>query len=215
MVSGPCRPGGHCRQHGRRAPAYWRKAGRRHHYRRSFRPGRPDRGSASRLRLNGFPRRTGAAKSGGIMTDTTGQLDKTFNPAAIEARWYPHWESSGAFRPERPDAEPFTIVIPPPNVTGSLHIGHALDNTLQDILIRHARLKGKDALWVVGTDHAGIATQMVVEQLLESQGQKRAEIGREARSEEHTSELQSLMRSSYAVFCLKKKNKNTRNTSKR
>ena len=114
------------------------------------------------------------------MTDTTGQLDKTFNPAAIEARWYPHWESSGAFRPERPDAEPFTIVIPPPNVTGSLHIGHALDNTLQDILIRHARLKGKDALWVVGTDHAGIATQMVVERLLESQGQKRAEMGREA-----------------------------------
>src|SRR3546814_9038513 len=118
--------------------------------------------------------------------------------------------------------------MPPHNGTGSLHIGHALDNTLQDILIRHARLKGKDALWVVGTDHAGIATQMVVERLLESQGQKRAEIGREAflehvwewkaqsggqitrqlrrlgascdwanerfRSEEHTSELQSLMR---------------------
>src|SRR3546814_5565567 len=75
---------------------------------------------------------------------------------------------------------PFTIVIPPPNVTGSLHIGHALDNTLQDIPIRHARLKGKDALWVVGTDHAGIATQMVVERLLDSQGQKRADMGREA-----------------------------------
>lgn len=114
------------------------------------------------------------------MTDTPETLDKTFNPAAIEARWYPHWENSGAFRPERADAEPFTIVIPPPNVTGSLHIGHALDNTLQDILIRHARLKGKDALWVVGTDHAGIATQMVVERLLESQGQKRADMGREA-----------------------------------
>ena len=115
------------------------------------------------------------------MTDTPATtLDKTFNPAAIEARWYPHWESTGAFRPERPDSEPFTIVIPPPNVTGSLHIGHALDNTLQDILIRHARLRGKDALWVVGTDHAGIATQMVVERLLESQGQKRAEMGRDA-----------------------------------
>ena len=115
------------------------------------------------------------------MTDTPATtLDKTFNPAAIEARWYPHWENTGAFRPERPHAEPFTIVIPPPNVTGSLHIGHALDNTLQDILIRHARLQGKDALWVVGTDHAGIATQMVVERLLESQRQKRAEMGRDA-----------------------------------
>jgi valyl-tRNA synthetase len=108
------------------------------------------------------------------------QLDKTFDPAAIEAKWYPHWEGSGAFRPERPDAEPFTIVIPPPNVTGSLHIGHALDNTLQDILIRHARLAGKDALWVVGTDHAGIATQMVVERTIEAQGLKRAEMGRDA-----------------------------------
>ncbi|MDB5717144.1 MAG: valyl-tRNA synthetase, partial [Sphingomonas bacterium] len=78
-------------------------------------------------------------------------IDKTFDPTAIEARWYPHWESEGRFRPERPDAQPFTIVIPPPNVTGSLHIGHALDVTLQDVLVRHARLKGKDALWVVGT----------------------------------------------------------------
>ena len=91
------------------------------------------------------------------------ELPKTFDPGAIEARWYPYWEANNLFRPERPEAEPFTIVIPPPNVTGSLHIGHALDNTLQDILVRHARLKGRDALWVVGTDHAGIATQMVVE----------------------------------------------------
>src|SRR3546814_5672316 len=88
----------------------------------------------------------------------TSELPKTFEPSAIEARWYPHWESKGLFRPERPDAQPFTIVNPPPNVTGSLHIGHALDNTLQDIV----------------------------------------------RSEEHTSVLQSLMRISYAVFCLKK-----------
>lgn len=108
------------------------------------------------------------------------ELAKTFDPAAIEARWYPHWEEGGLFRPERPDAEPFTIVIPPPNVTGSLHIGHALDDTLQDILVRHARMQGKDALWVVGTDHAGIATQMVVERNLEAQGLKRAEMGREA-----------------------------------
>lgn len=106
-------------------------------------------------------------------------IDKTFDPAAIEAKWYAHWETTGAFRPERPDAEPYTIVNPPPNVTGSLHIGHALDNTLQDILIRHARLQGKDALWVVGTDHAGIATQMVVERQLNARQQKRTDFTRE------------------------------------
>ena len=108
------------------------------------------------------------------------QLAKTFDPAAIEARWYAHWEQRGLFRPERPGAEPWTIVNPPPNVTGSLHIGHALDNTLQDILTRHARLKGKDALWVVGTDHAGIATQMVVERQMAATGEKRTDLSREA-----------------------------------
>ncbi|RYG96771.1 MAG: valine--tRNA ligase, partial [Alphaproteobacteria bacterium] len=107
-------------------------------------------------------------------------IDKTFDPATIEARWYNYWEEQGLFRPERPDAEPYTIVIPPPNVTGSLHIGHALDNTLQDILTRHARLKGKDALWVVGTDHAGIATQMVVERQMAAAGEKRTDLTREA-----------------------------------
>jgi valyl-tRNA synthetase len=106
-------------------------------------------------------------------------LPKTFDPAAIEAKWYAHWESSGAFRPSRPEAEPYTIVMPPPNVTGSLHIGHALDNTLQDILIRHARLQGKDALWVVGTDHAGIATQMVVERQMALHQQKRTDFTRD------------------------------------
>jgi valyl-tRNA synthetase len=110
------------------------------------------------------------------MTD----LPKTFEPRAIEDRWYAHWESRGLFRPDRPDAKPWTIVMPPPNVTGSLHIGHALDNTLQDVLTRRERMLGKDALWVVGTDHAGIATQMVVERNLESQGLSRPEIGREA-----------------------------------
>jgi len=108
------------------------------------------------------------------------ELPKTFDPAAIEAKWYPYWEERGLFRPDRPAAEPFTIVIPPPNVTGSLHIGHALDNTLQDILVRHARLQGKDALWVVGTDHAGIATQMVVERNLAAEGIKRTDMSREA-----------------------------------
>src|SRR6185369_3758389 len=108
------------------------------------------------------------------------ELPKTFDPAEIEHRWYEHWEAEGLFRPDRPDAEPWTIVMPPPNVTGSLHIGHALDDTLQDILVRRERMLGKDALWVVGMDHAGIATQMVVERNLDSQGIKRAEIGREA-----------------------------------
>ncbi|WP_019516890.1 valine--tRNA ligase [Sphingomonas sp. Mn802worker] len=106
-------------------------------------------------------------------------LAKTFDPAAIETRWYRHWEEKGLFRPERPNVEPWTIVNPPPNVTGSLHIGHALDNTLQDILARHARLKGKDALWVVGTDHAGIATQMVVERQMNAAGEKRTDLSRE------------------------------------
>ena len=107
------------------------------------------------------------------------ELPKTFDPAEIEARWYAHWESRGQFHPDRPGAEPWTIVNPPPNVTGSLHIGHALDNTLQDILTRHARLKGKDALWVVGTDHAGIATQMVVERQMALAQDKRTNYSRE------------------------------------
>jgi len=107
------------------------------------------------------------------------ELTTTFDPAAIEARWYAHWEKEGLFRPERPDAQPYTIVNPPPNVTGSLHIGHALDNTLQDIMIRYERLRGKDALWVVGTDHAGIATQMVVERQLEAKQDKRTNYSRE------------------------------------
>src|SRR3972149_11267055 len=107
------------------------------------------------------------------------ELPKTFDPASIEARWYAHWEGEGLFRPERPDAQPFTIVNPPPNVTGSLHIGHALDNTLQDIVIRYERLRGKDALWVVGTDHAGIATQMVVERQMAERQQKRTDFTRD------------------------------------
>ena len=109
----------------------------------------------------------------------TNTLSTTFDPADIEARWYAHWERNNCFRPERPNAEPFTIVNPPPNVTGSLHIGHALDNTLQDIVVRYERLRGKDALWVVGMDHAGIATQMVVERQLEAQQDKRTNYSRE------------------------------------
>ncbi|WP_265530383.1 valine--tRNA ligase [Sphingomicrobium marinum] len=107
------------------------------------------------------------------------ELAKTFEPKAIEAKWYQHWEDNGLFRPERPGAESYTIVNPPPNVTGSLHIGHALDNTLQDIMIRYERLRGKDALWVVGVDHAGIATQMVVERQMEANQDKRTNYSRE------------------------------------
>ncbi|MBW8296870.1 valine--tRNA ligase [Sphingopyxis sp.] len=106
-------------------------------------------------------------------------MEKTFDPAAIEAKWAHDWESRGLFRPHRPDATPFTIVNPPPNVTGALHIGHALDNTLQDVLVRYERLRGKDALWVVGMDHAGIATQMVVERQLEARQDKRTNYTRE------------------------------------
>ncbi|MCW3838015.1 valine--tRNA ligase [Sphingomonas canadensis] len=107
------------------------------------------------------------------------ELPKTFDPAEIESRWYAHWEANGLFAPERPGADPWTLVNPPPNVTGSLHIGHALDNTLQDILVRHARLQGKDARWVVGMDHAGIATQMVVERQLNERQDKRTNYTRE------------------------------------
>ncbi|MCH8323332.1 MAG: valine--tRNA ligase, partial [Proteobacteria bacterium] len=107
-------------------------------------------------------------------------LDKTYDPSGIEGKWYKHWESSGAFRcGQRKGAEPYTIVIPLPNVTGSLHIGHALNNTIQDALIRFERLRGKDALWQVGLDHAGIATQMVVERQLDEEGVKRRDLGRE------------------------------------
>src|SRR4051794_32407716 len=109
-------------------------------------------------------------------------LEKTFDPKSAEPRLYAAWEASGAFAPiDDPAAEPFSIVIPPPNVTGSLDIGHALNNTLQDVLIRFERMRGKAALWLPGTDHAGIATQMVVERQLAAEGNVgRREMGREA-----------------------------------
>jgi len=109
------------------------------------------------------------------------ELDKTFRPAEIEAEIYPAWERSGAFaaHPDTP-RKPYCIMMPPPNVTGSLHMGHALTFTLQDILIRYHRMKGLDALWQPGTDHAGIATQMVVERQLELEQSNRHALGREA-----------------------------------
>ena len=110
-------------------------------------------------------------------------IDKTYQPSEVEGRIYRTWEEAGAFRagrPERAAAAPYSIVIPPPNVTGSLHMGHALNNTLQDILCRFERMRGRDVLWQPGTDHAGIATQMVVErQLMERQEPGRREMGRE------------------------------------
>ena len=108
-------------------------------------------------------------------------LDKSFDAATAEATLYHAWEAAGAFA-ARPgsDAAPFTIMIPPPNVTGSLHVGHALTMTLQDTLIRWRRMQGRDALWQPGTDHAGIATQMVVERQLAAAGTTRQAIGREA-----------------------------------
>jgi valyl-tRNA synthetase len=113
----------------------------------------------------------------------TTMIEKTYQPAAIEGRIYASWEEAGAFRsgrPERSAARPYSIVIPPPNVTGSLHMGHALNNTLQDVLVRFERMRGRDVLWQPGTDHAGIATQMVVErQLMERQEPSRRALGRE------------------------------------
>jgi valyl-tRNA synthetase len=111
-------------------------------------------------------------------------IDKTYQPAAVEGRIYAAWEAADVFRagrPERAKAPPYCIVIPPPNVTGSLHMGHALNNTLQDVLCRFERMRGKDVLWQPGTDHAGIATQAVVErQLMERQEPGSRELGREA-----------------------------------
>ena len=104
----------------------------------------------------------------------------TYNPAELEKKWYSFWENNGYFHEEAdPNKKPFSIVLPPPNVTGQLHMGHALDNTLQDILIRFKRMQGYNVLWMPGTDHAGIATQNVVEKQLLAQGIKKEELGRE------------------------------------
>ncbi len=118
------------------------------------------------------------------MTDnekkTTIDMPTTYDPKSAENKWYKYWIEGEFFKAgQRPEAEPYTIVIPPPNVTGMLHIGHAMDFTLQDILIRTKRMQGYDALWLPGTDHAGIATQTKVEQKLRAQGISRYDLGRE------------------------------------
>ncbi|MBO6001897.1 MAG: valine--tRNA ligase, partial [Mailhella sp.] len=108
-------------------------------------------------------------------------LSKAYEPQEVEKRWRRHWEEEKTFTPDMSaPGEPYSIVIPPPNVTGILHIGHALNQTLQDILCRHARQKGKKVLWIPGTDHAGIATQNVVERALAKEGKRRADLGRDA-----------------------------------
>ncbi|HRG15809.1 MAG TPA: valine--tRNA ligase [Pseudomonadota bacterium] len=105
-------------------------------------------------------------------------MDKSFDPRDIESRWYPQWEASGCFAPQG-EGEPYTIMLPPPNVTGTLHMGHAFQHTIMDTLIRYQRMCGKRTLWQLGTDHAGIATEMVVSRLLEREGQTRNALGRE------------------------------------
>lgn len=111
----------------------------------------------------------------------THELPKTYNPAEFEDRIYANWRAKGYFTANPDDGKPpFSIVIPPPNVTGQLHMGHALNNTLQDILVRYKRMQGYSVLWVPGTDHAGIATQIKVEEELRKQGISRHDLGREA-----------------------------------
>ncbi|MEE9412276.1 MAG: class I tRNA ligase family protein, partial [Methylococcales bacterium] len=105
-------------------------------------------------------------------------MDKTYDPHAIEVRWYANWEDNGYFAPQG-QGEAFCIMIPPPNVTGSLHMGHAFQDTIMDALTRFHRMQGDQALWQPGTDHAGIATQMVVERQLNEQGLKRHDLGRD------------------------------------
>ena len=106
------------------------------------------------------------------------ELTKIYNPSSVEEKWYPEWEKSNAFSPSIND-ETFTIMIPPPNVTGILHIGHILNNTVQDVLIRHARMQGKSTLWLPGTDHASIATEAKVTKMLSEKNIDKREIGRD------------------------------------
>ena len=106
-------------------------------------------------------------------------MDKTFSPADIEGRWYEIWEENGYCAPQGGE-DSYCIPIPPPNVTGSLHMGHGFQQAIMDALIRYHRMRGENTLWQVGTDHAGIATQMVVERQLAADGISRSDIGREA-----------------------------------
>ena len=108
-------------------------------------------------------------------------MEKTFDPASYEQKWQQRWSEAEYFKVESPSEKPsYCIMIPPPNVTGNLHIGHALQSTIQDLLTRWRRMQGCNALWLPGTDHAGIATQLMVERQLAEEGKDRVEMGREA-----------------------------------
>jgi valyl-tRNA synthetase len=107
------------------------------------------------------------------------EIPKTYDPRSAEERWYSHWMTKGYFHSEPDDREPFTVVIPPPNVTGVLHMGHMLNNTIQDVLVRKARMEGKNACWVPGTDHASIATEAKVVQKLRAEGIKKSDLSRD------------------------------------
>src|SRR5210317_2429361 len=107
------------------------------------------------------------------------ELSSRYNPKNVESKWYAHWLDQDYFSSKPDDREPFTIVIPPPNVTGVLHMGHMLNNTIQDVLVRRARLLGKNACWVPGTDHASIATEAKVVAKLKAEGINKADLTRE------------------------------------
>ena len=109
------------------------------------------------------------------------ELEKTYDPSKVESKWYAYWESNGYFRAApNPDKQPYCIVIPPPNITGKLHMGHALDNALQDTLTRYKRMSGFETLWLPGTDHASIATEVKIVEEMAKKGLTKKDIGREA-----------------------------------
>src|SRR5690625_6753591 len=140
------------------------------------------------------------------------ELPKSFEPSEIEARWYSIWESRGYFTAGQHvpphashDSTSFAIQFPPPNVTGTLHMGHAFNQTIMDGLTRYHRMRGDDTVLVPGTDHAGIATQIVVERQLDAENVSRHDLGRQALDRKSTRLNSSHVAISYAVFCLKKK----------
>src|SRR5690554_2663974 len=130
-------------------------------------------------------------------------IPSQFDAKQVEAKWYDYWMQNKYFHSTPDHRTPYTIVIPPPNVTGVLHMAHMLNNTIQDVLIRRARLKGFNACWVPGTDHASIATEAKVVARLKEQGIDKNDLTREELDRKSTRLNSSHVRSSYAVFCLK------------
>ncbi len=131
------------------------------------------------------------------------ELEKKYDPGAFEERLYRQWEQNGYFRPRKPDAEAFSIVMPPPNITGQLHMGHALDETWQDILVRYKRMCGFNTLWVPGTDHASIATEAKIVESMRKEGVTKEQLGREGflkRAWDWKSSTADASRSSFASW---------------